>query len=468
MLRIRNWILIIVSLFVWIYLIGVVLFHGRFLPGTTVNGQSIMFLSPAEVTSQMESETGRHHMTFVLSDGTRRQISFQELGIQSKNDKLLLYEDTGSSWLWPISWIHPKQYDVKDELLFVRTDMKEKLDHVEWLSGGQTLQSDSVRVVVDGDSFRLIGTGGDSYIDTNRLADVISESLLSGNLTIDLTDSDCYRTVEDVVPMEPVKLGSMSKDTVVSMKLDLKFNDEIHEVIPSSILEQSVYEQSGFLYVRPHILLSYLYVLGDKYDTVGSMRTFHTSSGDTLSLTFGENDTYRGFDLDESGLLVSILSSLEHQDTSVIDVPWTNVGKDLLGVDNDFGDTYIEIDLASQHLWYYENGTMMLDSDVVTGLPTEERQTPTGLFYVRGAYRDYMMYYRDGAAKADYFLSVTPSGVGIHDTYRQDYGGSIYTYAGSHGCINLPYAVAKDLFHRVSSLDNFEIPVIIYDTKKAT
>ena len=79
-----------------------------------------------------------------------------------------------------------------------------------------------------------------------------------------------------------------------------------------------------------------------------------------------------------------------------------------------------------------------------------------------------MMYYRDGAAKADYFLSVTPSGVGIHDTYRQDYGDSIYTYAGSHGCINLPYDVAKALFHRVSSLENFEIPVIIYDTKKAT
>ena len=39
---------------------------------------------------------------------------------------------------------------------------------------------------------------------------------------------------------------------------------------------------------------------------------------------------------------------------------------------------------------------------------------------------------------------------GFHDaTWRGSFGGSIYTYNGSHGCVNMPYSAAQELFEYV-------------------
>ena len=41
-------------------------------------------------------------------------------------------------------------------------------------------------------------------------------------------------------------------------------------------------------------------------------------------------------------------------------------------------------------------------------------------------------------------------GCGFHDaTWRGSFGGSIYTYNGSHGCVNMPYSAAQELFEYV-------------------
>ena len=43
-------------------------------------------------------------------------------------------------------------------------------------------------------------------------------------------------------------------------------------------------------------------------------------------------------------------------------------------------------------------------------------------------------------------------GIGFHDATWQDYfGGDRYTYAGSHGCINMPYEKAKTLYNNIST-----------------
>ena len=49
--------------------------------------------------------------------------------------------------------------------------------------------------------------------------------------------------------------------------------------------------------------------------------------------------------------------------------------------------------------------------------------------------------------------------VGMHDaTWRDSFGGNIYKTSGSHGCINLPYAAAKEIYGYVEK----GTPVICY------
>ena len=54
----------------------------------------------------------------------------------------------------------------------------------------------------------------------------------------------------------------------------------------------------------------------------------------------------------------------------------------------DWGTTYLEVDIPAQHMWYVVNGAVQLETDVVTGLPTPERETPTGVYSILEMKRD--------------------------------------------------------------------------------
>ena len=56
-------------------------------------------------------------------------------------------------------------------------------------------------------------------------------------------------------------------------------------------------------------------------------------------------------------------------------------------------------------------------------------------------------------------------GIGLHDaTWRSSFGGTIYKNSGSHGCVNLPFDVAKKIYN------NIEVgtPIIVYYSENYT
>ena len=58
-----------------------------------------------------------------------------------------------------------------------------------------------------------------------------------------------------------------------------------------------------------------------------------------------------------------------------------------------------------------------------------------------------------------YWMRVTYSGVGFHDaTWQSSFGGNVYTYRGSHGCINMSYSDAGKLYELIQVGD----PVIMH------
>ena len=53
----------------------------------------------------------------------------------------------------------------------------------------------------------------------------------------------------------------------------------------------------------------------------------------------------------------------------------------------------------------------------------------------------------DYSSYVNYWMPITWSGVGLHDaSWRSSFGGRIYTYNGSHGCINMPEWAAYNLY----------------------
>lgn len=123
------------------------------------------------------------------------------------------------------------------------------------------------------------------------------------------------------------------------------------------------------------------------------------------------------------------------------------------------GDTYVEISIDQQHMWYYKNGNLLVSTDVVTGMKNSH-DTPKGLHKVLSKSSPANLVGETWDCWVDYWIAITYDGVGIHDsTWRTGgYGGSIYTYDGSHGCINTPYSNVQKIYNNIT----VGTPVVIY------
>ena len=111
-------------------------------------------------------------------------------------------------------------------------------------------------------------------------------------------------------------------------------------------------------------------------------------------------------------------------------------------------------------MWVYKNGKCVLTLDtIVTGtvetkLAHKNLETPTGVWYIhykespsvlKGTNDDGSKYSVD----VKYWMPFVGN-VGFHSaSWRNSFGGSIYINNGSHGCVNLSEASAKQLYSLV-------------------
>lgn len=123
---------------------------------------------------------------------------------------------------------------------------------------------------------------------------------------------------------------------------------------------------------------------------------------------------------------------------------------------NDFGTTYVEVDMGLQHIYMYENGTLIAEAPIVTGNVAKGWTTPEGLYTLYYKERDRVL---RGPKRADgtysyespvsYWMPFN-GGIGLHDaSWRGKFGGEIYKNNGSHGCINIPPKTAAVIYEHV-------------------
>lgn len=125
----------------------------------------------------------------------------------------------------------------------------------------------------------------------------------------------------------------------------------------------------------------------------------------------------------------------------------------------DVGDTYVHIDIDQQMMWFYKNNKLIVETPVVTGT-AGACDTPTGLFKVRTKASPAHLVGPTWNVTTDYWIGINESNdIGIHDSQWRDtgYGGDIYTYSGSNGCINTPLDAVKKIYDNIA----IGVPVVV-------
>lgn len=118
-------------------------------------------------------------------------------------------------------------------------------------------------------------------------------------------------------------------------------------------------------------------------------------------------------------------------------------------------DTIMVVDITNQHAYCCVDGDVIADTDCVTG-DLYNSPTPTGLYSVWYKRSDFYMMDIYYSAYATFFNG----GIAIHDadTWRSEYGGTIYQGSGSHGCVNTPRWFAELVYYNT----DYGTPVYVF------
>lgn len=109
---------------------------------------------------------------------------------------------------------------------------------------------------------------------------------------------------------------------------------------------------------------------------------------------------------------------------------------------------YVLVDISSQNVKYYVKGKVKFSSPVVTGGPGN--RTPTGRFRLHSKSRNTTLSGTGYSTRVGYWMPFIGQSYGLHDaTWRSQFGGAIYKYNGSHGCVNMPRGKAAKLYKMV-------------------
>ena len=255
-----------------------------------------------------------------------------------------------------------------------------------------------------------------------------------------------------VSPAEAMAIGQKLA-TVNGMSVTYQLPNNQTEVLDGLTIATWVNGSQGLtVSVDAAKVAAYVQGLRNKYDTPAGTQTWQSADGTTKSIK-----TDYGWHIDqakETEALIANIQSLQ----SVTREP-VYASRAVQTEMPQWGKTFVEIDISSQHVYFYQDGNCVWDSKCVTGTATDpDRATPTGVFALKYKQRDRVLRGRINpqTGKPSYESPVAywmpfNGNIGLHDAnWRSSFGGNIYLKSGSHGCINLPPKNAKTLFELIT------------------
>lgn len=255
-----------------------------------------------------------------------------------------------------------------------------------------------------------------------------------------------------VSPAEAMVIGQKLA-SVNNMSITYQMPNNQTEVLDGLTIASWVNGSKGLtVSVDAAKVADYVQGLRNKYDTPTGTQTWQSADGTTKSI-----QTNYGWHIDqtkETEALIANIQSLQ----SVTREP-VYASRAAQTAMPQWGKTFVEIDISSQHVYFYQDGNCVWDSKCVTGTATDpDRATPTGVFALKYKQRDRVLRGRINpqTGKPSYESPVAywmpfNGNIGLHDAnWRSSFGGNIYLKSGSHGCINLPPKNAKTLYELIT------------------
>lgn len=315
------------------------------------------------------------------------------------------------------------------------------------MTNAEPVESVSAMPVFDGNQFAVQKEVIGNRVDVEALKKAVEEHLNGFFDTLNMEEKGCYVAPKYFSDSPEVIAAQekMNKYLVANITYDFTPHTE---VVDKTVISQwlTVDENMQAVFETEKVK-EYIKGLADKYDTSGKPRSFVTANGNTVEV---KNGVY-GWKISQDEEYEQLVANIEAGDTVKREPAYKRRAKSHEG--NDFGNTYAEVDLTTQKMWFIQDGQVVLESPIVTGKPSTGHATPQGTYTVTYTQKGAVLRgkllpdgTREYESPVDYWMPFN-GGIGFHDaSWQSAFGGSRYLTHGSHGCINMPLEKAKQLF----------------------
>lgn len=438
-------------------------YQDHFLPHTTVNGAD----ASGRTWSEVEEELISAMDTYVLNITGRNDIkdSIASDDIDMKMDFGSSVEDAQAAqneWLWPAALFRTDEIQLDSLISYDEEKLSAKIKSMNCMDKKQALAPEDAYIsdYDEKDGFTIVPEKENNELDTDIFSGMVAEALtsMSPEITLDmLEEKDAYKHPSVYKDDKTLNSQADQMNKLTKVTLTYQFGDETEKVTGKTIAEWLKVGDDNKVEVDADLVREYVNSLARKYDTFNTAgsREFKTSYGTTINVTGGDYGWWmnRGDTTDE------LIAAVEAGEDKELEPVYYQTAASYS--DQDYGNTYVEINMTAQHLFLYKDGEMILETDFVSGAPFH-KETPDGVYGITYKERAHTMRGDGGAddyrVETSYWMPFNGN-IGMHDaTWRKSFGGSIYKTNGSHGCINLPYYATRTIYQTVDK----GTPVICY------
>lgn len=422
-------------------------FH-RFVVGTIINGVPVSGMTTADAEAYIEGYfNGGYTLEIEDTEGVREAITDTSIGytvdVTGDLEAILKEENDGGRVSGPGV---EHRYTVDAVLKYDEVALRALLENMAFVKNASPTSDAYITPYEEGKAFSIVPEVQGTEIDMDKLMAAVKDALNSQTRLLKVENLDCYKTIQVTADNADLNQMCANLNRYKDINITYVFGDQ-QEILPGLEAVKWIDGVSGStVQVNQQKVAEYVKYLADKYDTYGKPHTFTSTSGRQVSV----NGDY-GWQINQAEEAVALTRMVQNGTNQTREPEYSRTAASRTG--NDFGTTYVEVDMGLQHIYMYENGTLIAEAPIVTGNVAKGWTTPEGLYTLYYKERDRVL---RGPKRADgtysyespvsYWMPFN-GGIGLHDAnWRGKFGGEIYKNNGSHGCINIPPKTAAVIF----------------------
>lgn len=438
--KIKSWPIITIVALLTIYAGTVRGLSGRFLFNTKIGDYDVSLKTPNEAEQMIKHDILSDYQLSV--NGTLGKTEYLDgnlIGLDLDMD-LEKVKAEQRAIFWPAALFSTDESDLVYTVTYDEGKIKSEVEKFSSFQDENMEKPKDAYVsdYINGEGYKIIKEENGNTIMKDKTIDEIKKAVSVLAPAIDLEEKGCYETPKVKEDSESLALELKRKTQSVAANIEYEIGDR-DITLDADTYHDWISFADDTVIVDEEAVAGFVDELARTTNTAYTERDFVTSEGQIVKVT-GPYGYQIAKDEEKTQIIEDILSGEDVKREPV----YLLSGASRTG--NDYGNTYIEVDLTNQKVYLYVDGNLIKESSCVTGCVAKGNATPPGIFPMTYKQRDAVLRGPGYASPVKYWMPFN-RGIGLHDaSWRGNFGGTIYKTNGSHGCINLPTEMAKVVY----------------------